>query len=156
MFISQFHTRVQPNYTSSYEDNLPIVLIFSLLCRNTQSTASLSSYLSDVMAETIMEEDVVLQRILVEKVRETVMDLEMEARVMATEDVCLVSSVGQTTARSLASTIMRKMTAVRSLEATILTILVTIQLQINSFQNLLPLQIRNVLADTTMDKTVVL
>ena len=60
-----------------------------------------------------MEEDVVLRRILVEKVRETVMDLEMEARMMVTEDVYLDWFVAPTTARSLASTIMRRMTAVK-------------------------------------------
>ena len=68
-----------------------------------------------MLGETTMEEDVVLQRIRVEKEREIVMDLEMEARVMATKDVCLASSVGQTTARSLASTIMRRMTAVKKM-----------------------------------------
>ena len=67
----------------------------------------------DVLAETTMAEDVVLQRIHVMKVKETAMDLEMEARMMDTKDVNQDWFVDQIIARSLASTTMRRMTAVR-------------------------------------------
>ena len=73
----------------------------------------------DVQAEITMVEDVVLPRIPVMKEKEIVMDLEMEANMMETEDVSQGWSVDQTTARSLASTIMRRMTVVRGQEVTI-------------------------------------
>ena len=47
------------------------------------------------------------------KAREIVMDLETEARVMATEDVRETSCVAPTTVESLASTTTRRTTAVR-------------------------------------------
>ena len=70
----------------------------------------------DVLAETTMAEDVVLRRIHVMKVKETVMDLAMEARMMDTKDVNQDWFVDQIIARSLASTTMRRMTAVIYLE----------------------------------------
>ena len=77
----------------------------------------LSLQVRDVQAEITMVEDVVLPRIPVMKEKEIVMDLEMEANMMETEDVSQDWSVDPTTARSLASTIMRRMTAVRGQEA---------------------------------------
>jgi len=61
----------------------------------------------------MMERDVVLQRILVMKVRETVMDLLMEVNMMAMQDVNLVLCVAATIVESLDCTIMRRMIVVR-------------------------------------------
>jgi len=62
-----------------------------------------------------MEEDVVHQSIHVVRERETVMDQVMEELMMAMLDVCQVWCVAATTVRSLGTTTMRKMTAVRDL-----------------------------------------
>ena len=67
----------------------------------------------DVLAETTMAEDAALLRIPAMKAKETVMDLEMEERMMVTEAACRGWFVAPTTARSLASTFMRRTTAVR-------------------------------------------
>ena len=72
-----------------------------------------------MLVETTMVRDVVLHRIPAMKEKETVMDLEMEANMMETEDVSQDWCVDPTTASSLASTIMRRMTVVRGQEVTI-------------------------------------
>jgi len=68
----------------------------------------------DVLVETIKEEDAVLQRILVRKEKETVMDLVMEVNMMDTEDVSQDWFVELIIAESLVSTFMKRMIAVRS------------------------------------------
>ena len=65
---------------------------------------------------TFKEEDVVHQSIHVVRERETVMDQVMEELMMAMLDVCQVWCAAATTVRSLDTTIMRKMTAVRDLD----------------------------------------
>ena len=70
----------------------------------------------DVLAETTMAEDAAPLRIPAMKAKETAMDLEMEARMMVTEAASRGWFVAPTTARSLASTFMRRTTAVRGQE----------------------------------------
>ena len=70
----------------------------------------------DVLAETTTAEDAALLRIPAMKAKETAMDLEMEERMMVTEAASRGWFVAPTTARSLASTFMRRTTAVRGQE----------------------------------------
>ena len=70
----------------------------------------------DVLAETTTAEDAALLRIPAMKAKETAMDLEMEAGMMVTEAASRGWFVAPTTARSLASTFMRRTTAVRGQE----------------------------------------
>ena len=67
-----------------------------------------------VLEETIKEEDVVLQRILVMKEKETVMDLEMEDNMMDMQDVREILCVAATIVNSLDTIIMKKMIAVKN------------------------------------------
>ena len=70
----------------------------------------------DVPAETTMVGDVVLQRTHVGMERETVMDPVMEELMMDIRVVRETLSVAATTARSLVSTTMRRMTVVTFLK----------------------------------------
>ena len=65
----------------------------------------------DVQEETLMEEDVVHQRIHVTMERETVMDLLMVELMMVMLDAREILCVAATIVRSLVTTIMRRMTA---------------------------------------------
>ena len=65
---------------------------------------------------TITEEDAVHQKFPATMVRETVMVLEMEEQMMEMQDVRRDWFVDQIIVRSLASTTMRRMTAVIYLE----------------------------------------
>merc|ERR1711982_21734 len=68
----------------------------------------------DVLAAIIKAEDAALLRILVTRERVTVMVLVMEVTMTATEAAEEIWCVGPTTARSSATTTMRRMTAARS------------------------------------------
>ena len=68
----------------------------------------------DVLVETIKEEDVVLQRTLVMKEKETVMDLEMEVNMMDTEDVREILCVEATIVNNLDIITMKRMIAVKN------------------------------------------
>jgi len=65
----------------------------------------------------MMVGDAVLQRILVMKERETVMEQVMEVLMMETEDVVETLCVAVTTVSSLVLTTMTRMTAVRDHQA---------------------------------------
>ena len=68
-----------------------------------------------MLAETTMARDAALLRIHVMREKETVMALVMEVSMMDMLAVREILSVVPTIAENLVSTIMRKMTAVRSL-----------------------------------------
>jgi len=70
-------------------------------------------------AVTMMEEDVVLQRILVGKERETVTDQVMEVLMMDTEVVVEILYVAVTIVSSLVLTTMRKTTVVSVQQGTL-------------------------------------
>jgi len=69
------------------------------------------SKVRDVQEETLMEEDVVHQKIHVTMERETVMDLLMVELMMDMLDAREILCVAATIVRSLVTTIMRRMTA---------------------------------------------
>jgi len=73
-----------------------------------------NSKVRDVLVETIKEEDVVLQRILVMKEKETVMDLVMEVNMMDTEDVREILCVEATIVNNLDIITMKRMIAVKN------------------------------------------
>ena len=66
-------------------------------------------------ATTLPAEDVAPLKILVEREKGTVMDMEMEESMMVMQDAVQVLSVEATIARSLELTIMKKTIAVRDL-----------------------------------------
>ena len=63
----------------------------------------------------MMERDVVLQKIPVMKVKEIVMDQQMEVNMMAMQDVKEILFVAATIVSSLEHTSMRRMIAVKDL-----------------------------------------
>ena len=81
----------------------------------------------DAVDETSRAGDVVLQRTLVMKERETVTDLVTEDSTMDMLGVRESCSVGVTTARSLGITITRRMTAVRGRRRTSCTFMIYLQ-----------------------------